>query len=353
MTFIIKQYKNFNKNNYNSFILGGDIGGTNTNLGIFGIKNNVSALLLSFHFKSKELKGLHYAVNEALDYFQKNFKIKIMNSCFAVAGVLAPNKESAQMTNSKWNVSKKILSKKSILKKIILINDFEAVGYGINMLARKDIIQIKKAKKIPKAQILVIGAGTGLGKTTLVYNERDKSYAPLPSEAGHSDFPAQSKKEFGLVNSIKKRMKAKANVSYEMVLSGQGLVNIYLYLRTAEKFKETIYTKEIDNSKNQPELISAYKQIDETCKKTFEIFKNIFAKFAGNFAVDALAYSGLYIAGGIAVKNIEMFDNTFINIFEKNYKVAYVLKRIPIYLIKNYNVGLLGAGFVGAKFLSE
>ena len=346
-----KEYKRFNKKSYNSFILGGDIGGTNTNIGIFGIKNNFPELLLSFHFKSKEMKGLHYAVNGALGYVQKNYNIEITKACFAAAGVLSPKKDSVKMTNIRWNASKKILLKKTKLEKIALINDFQAIGYAINLLAKKDVGIIKKAKKIPKATVLVIGAGTGLGKTILTYDEHYKSYIPLPSEAGHTDFPAQNKEELDLINFIKKQKKLKQNVSYEQVLSGQGLENIYLFLRKNKKFKETRYTKGIDKSKNKPELISQYRKIDKTCKSVFEIFKTIYAVFARNFALDCLPEGGIYIAGGIAPRNGDIFDTNFIKIFENNRKLAFVLKKIPIYLILNYDVGLMGAGFAGARFL--
>lgn len=348
-----KEYKKFKKSSYDSFILGGDIGGTNTNLGIFGVKDNFPSLLASFHFKSKELKALHYAINKVLGYMQKNHKIKINNACFAVAGVVSANKGFAEITNAEWDISKKILLEKTRLKKILLMNDFEAIGYGINMLAKNDIVAVKKAAKIPKSPIIVIGAGTGLGKTTLIYNESHGFYAPIPSEAGHSDFAAQSRLELELVDFIKKCKNIRQSVSYEQVLSGNGLINIYSFLRKNRKFKETSFTKEIDKSKAKPELISKYRKTDETCRATFEIFKKIYAKFAKNFALDALPFGGVYIAGGIAPKNRDIFNGGFVKLFEQNYRHADVLKRIPIYLVLNYNVGLLGAGFAGAKFLQQ
>ena len=351
MQFEKRQHKKVDRRNYNSFVLGGDIGGTNTNLGVFGVKNNLPGLILSFHFKSNELKGLHDAVNETLAYIQEKRKIKITKACFAVAGVLSPNKDFAKVTNAKWDVSKNLLLKKTKLKDLILINDFEAVGYGINMLSKKDIAIIKKAKKNPKAPILVVGAGTGLGKTMLVYDEHYKSYKPIPSEAGHSDFPAQSKFELDLIDFIKKYKKIKTNVSYEQVLSGQGLTNIYLFLRKNKKFPVTKHTKEIDKNNFSPELISKYRKSDRICREAFKIFKAFYARFAKNFALDCLAFGGVYIAGGIAPKNRDSFDNAFVREFEKNYKHADVLKRIPIYLISNYDVGLLGAGFVCANIL--
>ena len=346
-----KEYKKFKKKDYSSFILGADIGGTNCNFGIFGIKRKNPELLLSFHFNSRELEGLHYSINEILAYMQKNRRIKITKACIAVAGIISPKKDFALTQNVPWNISKNELLRKTRLKEIILVNDFEAVGYGINMLNKKGIFVIKKAQKIPEAPAAVIGAGTGLGKATLIYNNHLKFYIPLPSEAGHMDFAAQSQDELELVNFIKRHKKIKQDIPYELVLSGQGLENIYLFLRKSRKFKETRYTKEIDKSKNKPELISKYRKIDKTCNDAFMVFKLIYAKFARDMAIYSVARGGIYIAGGIAAKNREIFDKEFVKTFEKNYKVADVLRKIPIYLILDHDVGLLGAGFVGSKFL--
>ena len=349
MPFTIKEYKKFSKNNYRHFVLGGDIGGTNTNLGIFGVKSKKPKLLALFHFDSKKIKGLHYAVNEALEHVKKNYGIPLNTACFGVAGVLSSSKEHAKITNARWDVSKKMLLEKTQLKKILLVNDFEAIGYGISILSKRDIMVIKRAQKVPKAPILVIGAGTGLGKAALIYNENSKSYAAIPSEAGHSDFAAQTADELALVNFIKKRKKISANISYEQVLSGQGLSNIYLFLRKSGEFKETKHTREIDNGSFKPELISKYRGIDKTCKETFKIFKVIYARFAKNFALDCLAWGGVYIAGGIAPKNREIFDREFVKVFEQNYKVAGALRKTPVYLILNHNVGLLGVGLLASK----
>ena len=353
MPFTKKEHKKFNKKSNNSFILGGDIGGTNTNLGLFGIKNNFPTLLLSLHFKTKELRGLRFAVNEALSYIQKNHKVTVRNACLAAAGVLSPKRDYVKTQNLPWDIDKKELLRKTKLKKILLVNDFEAIGYGIGMLNKNDVAVIKKAQKVPKAPIVVIGAGTGLGKTTLIYNEHCKGHTPLPSEAGHSDFAARIDFGLDLIDFIKKNKNIKQSVSYEMVLSGQGLSNIYLFLRKSERFRKTKYTNEIDNSKNKHELISKYRHADNTCRAVWKIFKKAYATFARNCALDSISFGGVYIGGGIAPKNRDIFDRDFVKSFEDNYKMKSVLKKIPIYLILNYNVGLLGAGVAACRFLRK
>lgn len=346
MTFIRKGYRE----NYSRFFLAGDIGGTNIKLGLFGIKNKLLELLDSFVFKSQEFKGLHEAVNEGLKYINKNYKIKITKACFAVAGVISLKKDYVDTQNIPWNVSKADLVKNTALKDVTFLNDFESIGYGINMLSKRDIAVIKKGKQISKAPIVIIGAGTGLGRTTLIYNEHYKLYIPVPTEAGHTDFSAQNQDELTLINFIKKHRKIKQSVSYEQVLSGQGLSNIYFYLRHNKKSKETIYTKEIDKSDNKAELISEYRGMDKTCKTTFEMFKTIYARFARNCALDCLAVGGVYITGGIAPRNRDIFDKGFVKIFDEHHKLSETLKKIPIYLILSNDAGLLGAGFVGANF---
>ena len=245
---------------------------------------------------------------------------------------------------------KKILLKNTKLNKILFVNDFEAIGYSINILSKKELMPIKKPhNEIGQAPVIVIGAGTGLGKATLLYNNGLNCYIPLPSEAGHADLAAQGKEEIEIVDFIKENEKVR-NVSYEDVLSGRGLSRIYAFL-SGKRLKPAKYAKEINKEKNKPEIISKYRKTDMACKKTFEVFAALYAKFARNCAVDAMPYGGVYIAGGIAPKNRDIFGKNFVKAFEDNEKMKAVLRSIPIYLILNDNAGLLGTGFAGANLL--
>lgn len=345
MQFEIKNHRGFKRNDFKEFLLVGDIGGTNTRLGLFGIGNKLPQLLTSLHFKSQQLKSLPDAINETLGYFYRSYKINLTKASIAAAGQLSPDRKRVSITNVKWSIDKDDLIKKTNLRNIILLNDFEAIGYGINMIGSKDVKTIKRANKILKAPLVIIGAGTGLGKTTLIYDIHSRSYIPLPSESGHNDFPAKDESEFKIINFIQNRENLKNFVSFEHFLSGHGLTDIYYFLRKSVRFKKTKYAQEIDSSKNKPEIISKYRKIDGACKGTFDVFKDIYARFARSCALDSLAYGGVYITGKIAVNNQDMFGSEFIKSFEQNYKLAHVLKRIPIYLILNYNIGMLGAAF--------
>ena len=342
MHFKLKEYSK--KRNFKEYVLGGDVGGTHTNLIIAGVKGKRPELLFSLRYDTKKLPNLYTAVNHALNYIKK-YKIKIKKACLAVAGVVKGH--YAQLNNIKWDIDTKTILKKTELKYVSLINDFQAIGYGINFLSKKDIISVNKIRPIEKKTTAIIGAGTGLGKSILYFDKSLDSYVPLPSEGGHEDFPAQNKEELELVKYVQKLEKTKKPVSYEMVLSGPGLERIYSFVK--KKSGNTRITKIIDKSKEKSDLISEYRKKDEVCKKTFQIFTKIYAKAARNFSLEALCFSGLYMAGGIAMNNPDIFNEDFISEFQNNIVFNKLLKKIPIFIIKDYDVGLYGSVFVAAS----
>jgi len=331
------------------YVLVGDIGGTNTKLGIFNIKKNKPVLIFLLKFKSNEFRSIIPAIKKMLSY-AKEHNIKLNKACLAVAGPVSANRDFCNLTYVKWNVNTKEILKKTSLE-TFLINDFEAIGYGINLLKKKDFLIIRKNRKtLPKATKAIIGAGTGLGKCILAYDDKDQDYIPVASEGGFSDFPVQNELESELVNFIKKRKRIKETISCEEAISGKGIESIYLFLRKLRKYSLTKYTNEIDKSKDKAALIMNYKGKDTTCKETFNLYVKFYARCAKNFALESLARGGLYITGGIASKNKEIFtDKVFIKEFEKVNKQPQILKQIPIYLITNQKIGLYGAAYAAIK----
>lgn len=346
--------KNFNekmlKNNFSSYVLGVDIGGTNTNLGIAGLKDSRIILLFSLNFKSKELSSILPAVETTLTYAKNNYDIEVDFACIGAAGVVSQSNDSAQITNVSWNVSSKELTDKTSLKSVYIINDFQTIGYGVNLLDPSninDIFQVRSVKsniKSSTATKAILGAGTGLGKSILAYNQHFNAYIPIPSEGGHGDFPAQSDFEMELVRFIKKLRGISQPLTYEELLSGRGLESIYLFLRSKQELRDTQYTKEIEDAVDKAPLISKYRELDETCNETFQLFTRFYGRCAKNFVLESMSLGGLYIAGGIAVKNKEIFESSeFFIEFENVYQRRDILEEIPIYVIVNYDVSLYGA----------
>jgi len=348
----IKEYlTKIKKDNFDKFVLGSDVGGTNTNTCIAGIQDKKVKLLFSLHFKTKELKSIEPAIKKTIQYAKDEYDIKTDFACIAAAGFIKDNK-FVKLTNASWDINTDKIKKNTNLEDVFIINDFQAIGYGINVLDHKDekhIFTIREKDKSEKEVFstkVVVGAGTGLGKSILVYDKNFDSYIPIPSEGGHSDFPIQNDFEKKLTEYIRKIRGIKESLTYEELVSGKGLEGIYKYLREIEKYNPTKYTEEIDKSDDKPPLISKYKDKDETCREAFKLFVVFYARCAKNLVLETLSTDGLYLGGGIVTKNKDFFTkDRFIEEFESAYRRSDVLKETPIYIIVNYDVSLYGACF--------
>lgn len=341
--------KEIKKIDFDSFVLGIDVGGTNTTIGVAGVKDKKTQLLFSLTYDSKQLNSMVPAINETLDYAKDKYDVEIDSACIAAAGAVSNNHDYVKLTNASWDISTNEILKNTLLKSAFIINDFQAIGYGINFLDynnKKDIFTVKSGDKTNKTTKAIIGAGTGLGKSILIYDEKFDIYIPIPSEGGHTDFPAYDSFEQELVDYVKKLRNIKQTLTYEELLSGRGLESIYMFLKDLGKYEKSKLTKEIEDSNDKSVLISKCKNQDKICAETFRIFTRFYGRCAKNFVLDSLATGGLYIAGGIASKNIEIFStDDFLNEFKNAYRKMDILEKIPIYVIVNYDVSLYGACF--------
>lgn len=358
--------RNFNEKNlhkkFSNYVLGADVGGTNITLVIAGVENNKPVLLYSLNFKTKELDSLIPAIETTLDFFKKKHDIDVTHACIGAAGTISESNDYAELTNVEWNISAKEITNKTSLQDVFIINDFQAIGFGINFLDLdnpQDVIKIRSSNRYtishPQTKV-VIGAGTGLGKSILIYNKNINAFVPIHSEGGHSDFPVTDTYELELVNFIKKLRNIKENVTYEEVLSGRGLEAIYLFLKEKKNFKESKYTKIIDRQEgDKAGYISKYRDADETCKEVFRLFSKFYGRCVKNFVLDTMALGGVFLAGGISIKNKEIFtSDDFINEFENVYRRRKILSNIPVYVITNYDASLYGTSFAAAlKFVSK
>lgn len=359
------KFKKINENTlqkrFPNYILGVDAGGTNTTFAIAGVENNKPVLLYSLNFKTKNLNSLTSAISKVLDFSKEKYDIDVFHACIGAAGLVSESNDYAELTNVKWNISTKEIINETNLQNVFIINDFQAIGFGINLLDLNNPNEIAKIRPSNRKSEeyyqtrAVIGAGTGLGKSILVYNKTLKLFIPLHSEGGHSDFPATNAYELELVDFIKKLRNIKENVTYEEVLSGRGLEAIYLFLKEKNRFKESKYTKIIDEQEDKAEYISKYRDVDETCRKVFRLFSKFYGRCVKNFALETMAVGGIFIAGGIASKNKEIFTSKhFTDEFENTYRRKKVLSRIPVYVIVNYDVSLYGTCFAALlKFVSK
>jgi len=309
-------------------------------------------------FRTNELLSLEPAILQIINYAKENYGIKLINACIGAAGVVSPNQDYVKLTNANWEINTKDLIDKTTLDSAFIINDFEAIGYGINLIdinntKEVNIIRSVKNEKVGKTKA-IIGAGTGLGKSILIYDDKSNIYKPIPCEGGHADFPIRNNFELDLINFIKDFRNITKPITNEELVSGRGLENIYRFLKVTKEFGDSQYSMEIENSTDIAEAISKYKKVDDLCAETFKLFTKFYSRCAKNFILDSLATGGLYIAGGIAQKNQEIFStDIFLKEFDNVYRYSKYLKETPIYIILDYDISLKGACFAAMYKISN
>ena len=205
-----------------------DLGGTNANVALVDWKKNKPVVVFDTHEKIKNVKNSTHFFTDFLSKAKLKKLPHPRGASIAVAGKI--EKQRVHMTNTNLVIDVKVLQKKLKIKEIKLINDFEALAYSVNVLTPKDQKIIQKGSPGKNGIKVVIGAGTGLGKAIVLFDKSRNIYAPLPSEGGHTNFPSESMEEVELMFFLKNKLQ-KDIISYEDLLSGKGLENIYVYLQ--------------------------------------------------------------------------------------------------------------------------
>jgi len=333
----------FDVGQFDGFVLGGDVGGTNTNIGVAGVRDGKATLLYSAHFESRRLFSLVPAIREALDYGREKYAIDVDRGVVGVAGPVS-GPERAKPTNLPWLVDAGDIKREFGFDEFRIENDFQILGRGIESLKEADLFPVKSGDMGVGECRAVIGAGTGMGKAIMVND--GKRYRTIPSEGGHADFPVQDQFDLDLADFIRGGRKAPA--SYEDLLSGRGIERIYDFLREkrggTEKTGRTEKTGEVEDAEDRAAAISKYRTTDPLCRETFAVYAKCFGRCAKNFVLESIATGGLYIAGGIAAKNREVFVMPeFSDEFLNAEKQRQILEKTPVRVITNYDVSLYGA----------
>jgi glucokinase len=322
---------------YDGFVLGGDVGGTHTNIGVAGARDGKATLIYSAHFDSRKLSSLVPAITQALEYGRNKYGIEVDRGVVGVAGAVT-DCSRIKPTNLPWVVDAGKIKNEFGLEDFRIANDFQIIGWGIDSLKEGDLFCAKSGETGVSETRAVIGAGTGLGKAILSFD--GKRYVPIPSEGGHADFPVHDQFDLDLADYVRGGRKAPA--SYEDLLSGRGIESIYEFLR--ERRGGTEKTIDVEGAEDRAAAISKYKKTDPLCCETFRIYGKCYGMCAKNFVLESLAIGGLYIAGGIAAKNKDIFVSTeFQAEFLNAEKQRDLLERTPIRVIANYDVSLYGA----------
>ncbi len=330
-------------------ILAGDMGGTKSHVALFAIEAKHPLLLIEETYKSEEYSGLEEVLQKFLGAnadFIRNQPIEA--ACLGVAGPVVG--EHSQTPNLPWTLSAQVIRETVGCKKVRLINDLEANGYGISLLEDDDLETLQEGSPQEQGHGALISAGTGLGEA-LLYRD-GKGFKPVASEGGHADFSPRNELEIELLRYLLKRFQ---HVSYERVLSGSGLSNIYSFLRDSGRGQEPNGLGELLEQEDPGAAISraALRGEPELCVQALDLFVSIYGAEAGNLALKAKAVGGLYVGGGIAPKIIsKLREKTFLKAFRDKGRLSSLMKAIPVRVILKPNTALYGAAHRATLMIS-
>ncbi|NJL64429.1 MAG: glucokinase [Methylacidiphilales bacterium] len=338
-----------------NLLLAGDIGGTKTILRL--VDASAKPTLHTIHEHSYRSADFIDLVPMVKDFLTTANTEAPQKACFGIAGPVVDN--TAKLTNLAWYLDSDRLQEELGIAHISLINDFAAVGYGILGLEPQDISTLQPGKPHPKAPIAIIGAGTGLGQGFLI--QQGEYYYVYPSEGGHADFAPRTELEFQLLKYLLDKHDIQ-RVSVERVVSGLGILSIYQFLRDRKIASESpeiaqamrTWEQQAGQEKTiDPGAIigqAAISESDRLCEQTIQLFIEAYGAEAGNLALKLLPYGGLYIAGGIAPKILPLIQkHDFLLHFSQKGRMRSILEDIPVHVILNQQVGLIGAAICAAR----
>lgn len=326
-------------------VLAGDIGGTKTIIQVADIFPASYKVLYEKKYASNDYNDFMVLVKEFVKEAASEVDMILSSACFGVAGPVRNG--CSKITNLPWTIEESVLSKALGIPHVLLVNDFQAVGYGLAALQDDDVVVLQEGEEEVQGPRIILGAGTGLGEGVMYWHEGH--YEILPSEGGHVDFAPTDADQLELYRYLKNKLN---RVSYEDVVSGTGLKNIFSFLRSTDPASVSQQMEIALQEEDHAAVISHYalQDKDALAVKALDMFCRIYGAQAGNLALTALATGGVYIAGGIAAKNIDVIkQGGFIRAFNNKGPMSVLLNNMPVKVVMNPKVGLMGAAMVATR----
>ncbi|MCB1985140.1 MAG: glucokinase [Burkholderiales bacterium] len=323
----------------NKRLIYGDIGGTKTLLQSAEIMNGVVKEHGVHRYHSSDYKSFSDILGDFLDKSGDVHQTdcKPAAACFAVAGPVV--NQRVQLTNLTWQIDAAEISEVFSIPSVKLLNDFEAAASGVEILSPDDLVTLQEGHAQPKAMRVVLGAGTGMGVAWLVWQE--DGYRPVSTEAGHIDFAPTTDLQIQLLESLQKKFH---HVSVERVLSGAGLTHLFNFLQASAAEFTNLMAIQMDEDSGAAITALAIEQNHPVAIRSLELFAEIYGAYAGNLALAGLCRNGVYIAGGIAPRIMNTIQaGGFMRAFCDKGRFAELMREIPVRIITNPGVSLLGA----------
>lgn len=314
-------------------ILAGDIGGTKARLALYRVVHNQLVRESTATFAVRE----HGSLEEVAAAFLARQQARVSQVCIGVPGPVVQGR--SQAVNLPWLLDEQSLKQALGLEKVRLVNDLFATAASIPLLTADDLITLHPGEAPgPEATYAVLAPGTGLGQG--FYSSRA---GVLPSEGGHADFAPTSEIEIELLRFLRSRLQ---RVSYERVLSGPGLVNIYEFLRETGRAVEPPELRDRMQRDDPAAVIATAGQANEfpICAQALDLFAAALGAQAGNLVLHLLATGGVYLGGGVSMKIAnKLRDGTVVKSYLNKGRLSDLVKKTPLYIIRDDHAALLGA----------
>ncbi len=318
-------------------ILAGDVGGTKVDLALYSFEHGRLVHVRDERFPANEFSGLEEIV---LRFLAESSNPEITAACFGVPGPVRGGR--LKLTNLPWVLDSRELSAGLNITHLFLINDLEANGYGIAELTPDQIVTLNEGDPSAVGNRAIVSAGTGLGEGVLVWN--GKTHVPMASEGGHCDFAARNPLDMELLSWLMKKFNGR--VSFERVVSGPGLTNIYMFLRDGRRMEEPEWLRQRMETEDPNAVIGEVGEEgkSELCAKALEVFAAAYGAEAGNMVLKVLAIGGMYLGGGIAPKMLKtMRGGAFMRAFTDKGRLSELLIHTPVHVILESRAALIGA----------
>ena len=316
-------------------ILAGDIGGTSARLAAFEVARGNLRVVVEKNYPSGQYRGL----GDIVEKFIAAHALRVVCACFGIAGPVRNGR--VKTPNLPWVIEAQALARQLGLDAVTLINDLEANAWGIAVLGPDDVLILNTGAPAVQGNAGVIAAGTGLGEAGLFWD--GERHRPFSCEGGHADFAPRDALEIELLRHL---MNEFGRVSYERVVSGPGLRNIYEFLRDSGRGKETPAVVEAMRDQDGAAVIAqaALESRCKLCVDALELFVSIYGAEAGNVALKFMAFAGVYVGGGIAPKIAgKLQDGAFMRAFVAKGRMQPLLESMPVRVILNPKTALHGA----------
>jgi len=326
-------------------ILAGDIGGTNTRLGLFRVVDRKIRPIEMATFLSQQSASLEIMVRS----FLSGRRERVRACAVGVAGPVRDGRSG--VVNLRWPVDARKLARAVGLDRAYVINDLEAAAWGVLHLPPRATVSLTPRVRPHEGNGAVIAAGTGLGMAILFWD--GERHIPSASEGGHASFAPRNELEMLLLQHLARNLD---RVSIERVVSGPGLSTIYKFLREMGTTPESeeMRTRLEAGDPNAAIAAAGVSGEDRLAVETVDLFVSLYGAVAGDLALVAKATAGVYIVGGIGSGLLpKLRSETFLESFRAKGRLRPFVSTVPVKVVLDARAPLFGAAACATHFAAH